>query len=76
MILREIHGSTDSEIHISGHFASKSISHKILRIGYYWSFVFIDSYNFVQDYVECQKSGSKEKFYVMPLHPVLPVFFF
>jgi hypothetical protein len=34
-ILREIHGSTDSGIHIGGHFVAKSTTIKILRIGYY-----------------------------------------
>jgi len=37
-ILKEIHGSVDSSIDIGGHFAAKSIAHKILRTHYYWPF--------------------------------------
>jgi hypothetical protein len=58
-ILKEIHGSTDSSIHIGGHFVSKTTAHKILRTGYYWPSIF--------------KYG-KEKFFSMPLQPVLPDF--
>jgi hypothetical protein len=45
-----------------------------LRTGYYWPSVFRDSYKFVQACIECQKFVGKEKFYVMPLQPVLPDF--
>jgi len=34
MILKEIHGLVDLDIHIGGHFVAKAIAHKILRIGY------------------------------------------
>jgi hypothetical protein len=40
------------DVHIDGHFAAKAIAHKILRIGYYWHYVFMDSYKFVQTCVE------------------------
>jgi hypothetical protein len=52
-ILKEIHGSVDSNIHIGGHFSSKSISYKILRTGYYWPSDCRDSYKFVQACIEC-----------------------
>jgi hypothetical protein len=74
MILKKIHGSTNFDIHISGHFAAKDIAHKILRIGYYWSSVFRDSYKFVQACVECQNFVDREKFSSMPLQPVLLYF--
>jgi hypothetical protein len=74
MILKEIHGSTDSDIHIGGHFVAKATAHKILRTGYYWPSVFRDSYKFVQACIECQKSVGREKFSAMPLQPVLPDF--
>jgi len=34
-VLNKIHGSTYSDIHISGHFAAKSTRFKVLRTGYY-----------------------------------------
>jgi hypothetical protein len=73
-ILKEIHGSTDSNIHIGGHFVAKATAHKILRTGYYWPSIFRDSYKFVQACIECQKFVGKEKFFAMPLQPVLPDF--
>jgi hypothetical protein len=39
-ILKQIHGSTDSNVHIGGHFATKATSFKILRTRYYWPLFF------------------------------------
>jgi len=74
MILKKIHGSTYSDIHIRGHFVAKATTHKNLRTGYYWTSVFRDSYKFVKACVEYQEASSKEKLFVMPLQPVLPNF--
>jgi hypothetical protein len=74
MILKEIHGSTYFDIHISGHFVAKATAHKILIIGYYCPYVFRDSYNFVQACVEFQKSTGRENFYLMLLQPILSNF--
>jgi hypothetical protein len=74
MILKKLHGSTDSDIHIGGNFAAKSTAHKILRTGYYWPSIFIDSYKYVQSCDECQRATGREKFSAMPLQPVIPDF--
>jgi hypothetical protein len=73
-ILNEIHGSTRSNVHIGGHFAAKSTAFKILRIGYYWPFIFRDSFRFTRACDKCQKFVGKEHFSTMPLQPVLPDF--
>jgi hypothetical protein len=71
-ILREIHGSIDSNIHINGHFAAKSIAFMILRTGCYWPYSFRDSFKFTRACDKCQKIASKEQFFAMPLQPILP----
>jgi len=37
-------------VHIGGHFATKDTSFKIIRIGYYWPYIFRDSYQFTRAY--------------------------
>jgi hypothetical protein len=49
-LLQETHGSSDSVIHVGGHFSAKTTAFKIIRKGYYWPSIFHDSYNF-QDLV-------------------------
>jgi hypothetical protein len=73
-ILKEIHGSTDSNIHIGGYFAAKATTFKISRTRYYWPFIFKDSFKFTRACNKCQKIVGKEQFYAMPLQPVLPNF--
>jgi hypothetical protein len=73
-ILHEIHGSLASVIHIGGHFFAKATTFKIIRNGYYWPFIFRDSYKFVRLCDKCQKFVGKEHFSAMPLQPVLPYF--
>jgi hypothetical protein len=75
-ILKQINGSTDSNIHIGGHFVAKVTTHKILRTGYYSPLVFRDSYKFLQPCIVHQKFDGKEKFFVIPLQSVLPYFHF
>jgi hypothetical protein len=70
-ILKQFHGPTDSRIHISGHFATKSTAFKILRTGYYWPFIFKYYYKFTQACNECQTFVGREQFSTMPLLPVL-----
>jgi hypothetical protein len=73
-ILKKIHGSIDSGIHIGGHFAARATAFKILRIGYYWPSIFKYSHKFTQACNECQKFAGREQFSSMPLQPVLPDF--
>jgi hypothetical protein len=39
-LLHEIHISSDSVIHIGGHFSAKVIAFKVIRNGYYWPSIF------------------------------------
>jgi hypothetical protein len=73
-ILKQIHGSTDSNLHIGGHFAAKTIAFKILRTRYYWPFIFQDSFKFTRACDKCQKFTGRGQFSAMPLQPVLPDF--
>jgi hypothetical protein len=73
-IIYEIRGSSTSFIHIGGHFSAKATTFKIIRNGYYWPFIFRDSYKFVRSCDKCQKFVGKEHFSAMPLQPVLPYF--
>jgi hypothetical protein len=66
-ILKQIRGSTYFNIHIGGHFSSKSTAQLSFRIGYYCPCVFRDSYKFVHACIECQKSVGREAFSAMPL---------
>jgi hypothetical protein len=58
-ILKQIHGSADSCIHIGGHFTAKATTHKILRTIYYCPSIFKDSYKTAQACDECQKFAHK-----------------
>jgi hypothetical protein len=73
-VLNEFHGSTDSNLHIGGHFAAKATAFKIIRAGYFWPLMFQDSFKFVQACEKCQKISGREQFFAMPLQPVLPDF--
>jgi hypothetical protein len=73
-LLQETHGSSDSVIHVGGHFSAKTIAFKIIRKGYYWPSIFRDSYNFSRSCDKCQKFVGKECLSAMPLQPVLPDF--
>jgi hypothetical protein len=73
-LLQETHGSSDSVIHVGGHFSAKTISFKIIRKGYYWPSIFCDSYNFSRSCDKCQKFVGKERLSTMSLQPVLPEF--
>jgi hypothetical protein len=39
-LLQETHGSSDSVIHVGGHFSAKATAFKIIRNGYYWPSIF------------------------------------
>jgi hypothetical protein len=73
-ILREIHGSSTSVIHIGGHFFAKAIAFKIIRNGYHWPMIFHDSYKFARSCDKCQIFAGKERLHAMPLQPILSNF--
>jgi hypothetical protein len=45
-LLQETHGSSNSVIHVGGHFSAKTTAFKIIRKQYYWPSIFRDSYIF------------------------------
>jgi hypothetical protein len=61
-LLQETHGSSDSVIHVGGHFSAKTTAFKIIRKGYYWPSIFRDSYNFSRSCDKCQKFMGKNVF--------------
>jgi hypothetical protein len=58
-LLQETHGSSNSFIHVGGHFYTKTTTFKITREGYYWPSIFLDSYNFSRSCDKCQKFTGK-----------------
>jgi hypothetical protein len=70
-LLQETHGSSNSVIHVGGHFSAKTTAFKIIRKGYYWPSIFRDSYVFSRSSDKCQKFVRKERLSAMPLKPVL-----
>jgi hypothetical protein len=52
-LLQETHGSSNSVIHIGGHFSTKTTAFKIIRKGYYWPSIFHDSYVFSRSCDKC-----------------------
>ena len=73
-LLQETHGSSNSVIHVGGHFSTKTIAFKIIMKWYYWPSIFHDSYVFSIYCDKCQKFVGKERLSAMPLQPVLPDF--
>jgi hypothetical protein len=73
-LLQETHGSSNSVIHVGGHFSAKTIVFKIIIKGYYFPLIFRDSYVFSRSCDKCQKFAWKERLSAMPLQPVLPDF--
>jgi hypothetical protein len=61
-LLQETHGSSNSVIHVGGHFFSKTIAFNIIRKGYYWPSIFHDSCVFSRSCDKCQKFARKERF--------------
>jgi hypothetical protein len=70
-LLQETHGSSNSVIHIGGHFSAKTITLKIIRKGYYCPSIFRNSYVFSRSCEKCQKFAGKERLSSMSLQPVL-----
>jgi hypothetical protein len=58
-LLKETHGSSNSIIDVGGHFSTKITSFRIIRKGYYWPLIFLDSYVFSRSCDKCQKFVGK-----------------
>ena len=67
-ILQECHASP-----YGGHFAGDKTAHKILKLGFYWSTIFKDCFEWVKLCDQCQRMGHISKRHEMPLHGILVV---
>jgi hypothetical protein len=72
-LLQETHGSSNSVIHVGGHFSAKTTAFKIIRKGYYWPSIFRDSCVFSRSCDKCRKFVGKERLSAMSLQPILPL---
>jgi hypothetical protein len=73
-LLQETHGSSNSVIHVGGHFSAKTTAFNITIKGYYWPSIFHDSYVFSRSCDKCHKFDGKERLSSIPLQPILPDF--
>jgi hypothetical protein len=64
-VLKELHDDP-----VGGYFAGETMTHKILRVGYYWPILFRDAHAYVRRCKFCQMSAGKEKKVTIPLHSV------
>ena len=53
-----------------GHLYWKTTTHKILRVGFYWPTLFVDTYKQVSTCHECQIFEGKRKLLPLPLKPI------
>jgi hypothetical protein len=53
-VLRELHDGP-----MGGHFAGETMTHKILRVGYYWATMFKDAYEYARKCKSCQVSANR-----------------
>ena len=51
----------------TGHGSSEAISHMILRLGYFWSSIFKDTFEHVHSFHICQTSANRERNSAVPL---------
>eukprot|EP00253_Pinus_taeda_P029220 PITA_29220 len=54
-----------------GHYAARTATHKILRVGYYWSTIFCDTLEFVKICQPCQFFAERQQLTAMPLRNVV-----
>jgi hypothetical protein len=54
-----------------GHFAAKTITHKILRVDYYWPTIFSYVHKMLRGCQQCQLFIGKQKLAALPLHPIV-----
>jgi hypothetical protein len=64
--LKEIHDGP-----AGGNFPGNTITHKILRVGYYWPTLFMDSHTYARNCKTYQISAGREKREVVPLQPMV-----
>jgi hypothetical protein len=74
IFLNELHGSTDSNLHICGHFSKKDTSLRIIRAGYFWPLMFQDYFKFVWACENCQKFSGREHVSTIHLQSIFPNF--
>jgi hypothetical protein len=55
---------------IGGNFVGETMTHKILRVGYYWPTLFRDAHAYARKCKYFQVSSEREKRLAIPLHPV------
>jgi hypothetical protein len=64
--LKELHSE-----HCGGHFAACTTAQKILRDGYYWPTLFVDTHQYVRSCQPCQYFTGKPKLLAQPLKHVV-----
>jgi hypothetical protein len=64
-VLKELHDGPTG-----GHFAGNTTTHKILRVGYYWPTLFMDSHTYAGNCKNFQISVGREKREAIPFEPV------
>jgi hypothetical protein len=65
-VIHQFHSSV-----CGGHHYWKTGVHKILRVGYYWPFIFSDVCAFIKDYNKCQRFTRKQQLKSLPLRPIV-----
>lgn len=54
-----------------GHFFAKTTTHRILKVGYYWPYVFNDAYKHIRKCEVCHKFSRKLKYQgALPMRPM------
>ena len=52
------------------HFVAREISHKLLRLGYFWPILFFNMHKLVRTYVPCQTFSRKKNLSTLPFNHV------
>ena len=61
------------ELTCGGHFGPRKTAEKVLQSGFYWPYLFKDSYTFCKLCTKCQMTGRITRRSMMPLTPILEV---
>ena len=64
-VLKELHSGP-----VGGHFGGEITAHKVLRVRYYWSILFQDSYAHAKKCQDCETTTGRVKKPAFPLQPV------
>ena len=65
-VIKELHDGP-----AGGNFSGHTITHKILRAGYYWPTLFKDTHAYIRKCDTCQMSGGRQANAVGPLQPII-----